>query len=114
MMSIVKENYSNYDKIIVSKSFGGIYPLILFYAKYDPEVYQKEGSPKDKSNMGFGKFFFADPECPSIDKSPTFPKVGKIIYIDNGNCRYYESLKDKKYKYITRKDGTRVFRIVYE
>lgn len=114
MMSIVKENYSNYDKIIVSKSFGGIYPLILFYAKYNPEAYQKEGSPKDKSNMGFGKFFFADPECPSIDKSPTFPKVGKIIYIDNGNCRDYESLKDKKYKYITRKDGTKVFRLVYE
>ena len=114
MVNMVKRDYDNYDKFIVTKSLGGIYPLILFYAKYDPVIYQREGSPKDKSNKGFGKFFFADPECPSIDKSPTFPKVNKIIYIDNGNCRDYESLKDKKYKYITRKDGTKVFRIVYE
>lgn len=114
MVALVKKDYSGYDKIIVTKSLGGVYPLVLFYMEYDPSWYQKEGSPKDKSNMGFGKFFFADPECPSIDKSPTFPKVGKIIYIDNGNCPEYESLKNKKYKYITRKDETRVFRIVYE
>ncbi len=114
MVNLVKKDYARYDKIIVTKSLGGIYPLVLFYMEYDPSLYQKEGSLKDKSNMGFGKFFFADSECPSIDKSPTFPKVGKIIFIDNGNCPEYESLKDKKYKYITRKDGTRVFRIVYE
>ena len=82
--------------------------------KYDPSQYQKEGSPKDIDNTGFGKFFFASSACPSIDRSPGFPKAEKAIYVDNGSCPDYKSLINKEYTYITRKDGTRVFRIVYE
>ena len=113
MVDVVKKDYGNYDRFIVTKSLGGIYPLILFYMKYDPAKYQAEGSPKDRNNSGFGKFFFANSACPSIDKDPQFPK-GKIIYVDNGTCPNYKSLESKRYIYITRKDGTKVFRIVYE
>ena len=114
MMSIVKKDYSNFDKIVVSKSFGGIYPSVLFYMQYNPTTYQNEGSPKDKPASGFGKFFFASSACPSIDRDPKVPKVNKIIFIDNGTCRNYESLKYYKHTYVTRKDGTKAFRIVYE
>ncbi len=113
MVNVVKKNYDNYDKIIVTKSLGGIYPLILFYMRYDPARYQAEGSSKDRNNSGFGKFFFANSACPSIDKDPQFPK-GKIIYIDNGNCRDYKTLELFKNEFVARKDGTKVFRIVYE
>lgn len=113
MVGIINKDYNIYDRIIVTKSLGGIYPFILFYSKYDPRTYQLEGSPKDKNNKGFGKFFFTDSSCPSIDRDPAFP-AGKIIYVDNGNCREYEGLKSHDYSYVTRKDNSKVFRIVYD
>jgi len=114
MVGTVKKDYNKYDRIIVTKSYGGIYPLILFYMQYDPATYLREGAPKDRNNTGFGKFFFTTSACPSIDRDPNFLKVEKAIYVDNGSCPDYKSLINKEYIYITRKDGTRVFRIVYE
>lgn len=114
MMDVVKNDYSSHNKIVISKSFGGIYPLVLFYAKYDPSTYQKEGSPKDKNGMGFGKFFFVSSECPSINRDPKVPNVDKIIFIDNGTCPDYKSLKYLKHSYVYKKDGAKAFRIVYE
>lgn len=114
MMEIVKKDYSNFDKIVVSKSFGGIYPLVLFYMQYNPDTYQKEGSPKDMPGKGFGKFFFVTSACPSFDRDPNVPKLNKLIFIDNGTCPNYKSLKFRKHVYVNRKDGTQAFRIVYE
>lgn len=113
MMSVVKKDYSDVDKIVVSKSSGGIYPLILFYMNYSPSVYLKEGHTKDKAYTGFGKFFFVDAACPSIDRDSKFPNVKNTIYIDDGNCRNYKTLKLAKHIFIYRKDGTKVFRMVY-
>ncbi len=114
MVATVKKDYDNYDKIIVTKSEGGIYPLILFYLNYSPREYLREGFPKDKAYTGFGKFFFVDASCPSIEKDQRFPKVEKAIYVDNGVCPNYEGLENLKHAYIIRKDETKVFRIVYE
>jgi hypothetical protein len=114
MVAAVKKDYASYDKIIITKSEGGIYPLILFYTGYDPQRYLQEGFPKDKAYSGFGKFFFVDASCPSIERDSRFPKANKTIYVDNGTCPDYKGLEDTKHKYITRKDGTKVFRIVYE
>ena len=113
MVSQVTKNSSGYNYIVVTKSEGGIYPLILFFTKYDPVLYQKEGSTGDKEDTGFGKFFFVLSQCPSKDSDPKVPK-GKLIFVDNGTCPYYDGLSSKKYNYIDRLDGTRVFRIVYE
>lgn len=113
MIKIVYESYNDYDRIIITKSAGGIYPLILFYTKFDPVLYQKEGSPKDKEYTGFGKFFFAPQDCPSVNKDDRFPK-GKLMYVDNGTCPDNEMLNNKKKTFIKREDGTRVFRIVYD
>jgi hypothetical protein len=114
MVATIKNDYSSYDKVIVTKSLGGIYPLILFYMKYDPAIYQQEGFPKDKAYGGFGKFFFAEAACPSIDRDYRFPVVSKTIYVDNGNCPDYPALNKLKHTYIVGKDGVKIFRIVYE
>ncbi len=114
MMDVVKENYSKYDHIVISKSFGGIYPLVLFYMKYPPALYQAEGSPKDPPDGGFGKFVFATAACPSIDKSPKIAKLKNALFIDNGTCPSNKTLRYRKYSFILRKDGTKAFRIVYD
>lgn len=106
----VKENYSSYDKVIITKSTGGIYPLVLFYLKYDPAFYQKEGSTKDKEYTGFGKLFFAPEACPSSEKDSKFPKVKKTIYIDKGSCPY---IPGQNSEMILRPDGTPVYKVVY-
>ncbi|MBI2028365.1 MAG: glycosyltransferase family 39 protein [Candidatus Levybacteria bacterium] len=110
MVNTVKNSYNNVDKVIVTKDAGGIYPLILFYMKYDPKTYQDEGAPKDKNYGGFGKFFFVPQACPSIDKDIRFPNANKIIYVNKGDCK----LKAINQKIIYRKDKTKVFNITYE
>jgi len=109
MLQIVRKSYNDYDKIIVTKSVGGMYPLVLFYMQYNPLVYQSEGSPKDKEYSGFGKFFFVPMDCPSIQKDGRFPKVKRTIYIDRGNCPGENSKEVIIYK----EDKTKAFRIVY-
>jgi 4-amino-4-deoxy-L-arabinose transferase-like glycosyltransferase len=113
MMKVVNENYNKADVIVISKYQGGIYPLVLFYSKYNPALYQKEGSPKDKDYSGFGKFFFVPQDCPSTQRTD-LPKSITRLFIDKGDCIYNKSLQNKKIKYIDREDGSRAFRIVYE
>lgn len=110
MIKTVKNSYDGVDSIIVTKSAGGIYPLVLFYMQYDPKVYQAEGSPKDRDYGGFGKFFFVPQACPSQQKDNRFPNGTKIIYIDKGEC--VDNAANQKIIY--RKDGTRVFNMIYE
>lgn len=110
MIKTVKTSYDNVDKIIVTKDAGGIYPLILFYMQYDPKLYQSEGTPRDKEYIGFGKFFFVPQSCPYVDRDDRFPKAKRIIYVNKGECG--NSTLNKKIIY--RKDGTRVFEIIYE
>ena len=110
MVKTVKSSYNEVNKIIVTKSMGGIYPIILFYMQYDPKNYLSEGLKKDKEYTGFGKFFFVPQACPSQEKDSRFPKANKIVYVDSGECQN----DVKEHKTIYRKDGTKVFNIVYE
>ena len=109
MVSTVKKSYNDVDNVIVTKSAGGIYPLVLFYMNYDPKTYLKEGSSKDREYTGFGKFFFVPQACPSKEKDSRFP-IGQNVYIDKGDCGQ-SSLRNKV---ILRKDGSRVFNVVYD
>lgn len=113
MMKEVKKNYENYDSIAISKYQGGIYPLVLFYMKYNPRQYQEAGSPKNKDYGGFEKFFFVPHDCSS---SRLFKELlnKKILYIDKGDCPLDKSYSTRTYKYIPREDGTKAFRIVYD
>lgn len=111
MMEIVNENYSKYDKIVMAKSGGG-YPLVLFYSKYNPAVYQQEGSPKDADYKGFGRYIFVPNDCPSINSSVSLPKSTKILFVDLGSCEPPAKFT-KKYTDVKRQDGSAGFRIVY-
>jgi len=112
MMDLEKA-YGKYDRIIITKSTGGVYPIVLFYSKFDPKAYQDSGSTRNYDYTGFGKFFFVPQDCPSINKDGRFPK-GKKIYVDMGNCPDNPIVPKKDQVYILREDGTKGFRIVYE
>ncbi len=114
MLTQVKKDYPSYDEIVVTKSEGGIYPLVLFYTNYDPALYLSQGHPKDKTDTGFGKFFFVDNACPFLDRDPKVPNIKKTIYVENGNCRDDKKLDSVKYTNIYNTSGVKVFRIVYD
>lgn len=114
MMKVVNQNYNKYDTIVISKYQGGIYPLVLFYSKYNPQTYQKEGSPKNKDYGGFGKFFFVPQDCPSFQARNKLPIGKRILYVDKGDCPVEKGTVLGKHDYIYREDGTKAFRIVYE
>ena len=96
MVLAVKDVYEQYDHIIITKTSGGIYPHVLFFMKYDPSTYQKEGSPKDPNFGGFGKFIFVPEFCPSIDGNNKINNTGKILYVNGGSCKVNPHLKQKK------------------
>jgi 4-amino-4-deoxy-L-arabinose transferase-like glycosyltransferase len=107
MTAYLKANYDLYDKIVITKDAGGIYPLILFYMQYDPRMYQVEGSPKDAAYTGFGKFYFVPQACPSYDKDDRFPKEGIILYVNKGECKSRGIVKT-----VLKEDGTKAFHVV--
>ena len=87
-----------------------IYPMVLFHMQYDPRIYQMEGSPKGPDYGGFGKFIFVPQACPSEQRHELSLKTDKILYVDKGDC-LGNILSAKS---IYRKDGTKVFNIIYE
>lgn len=109
MVRLINDSYKDVDKIIITKSTGGIYPLILFYLKYDPETYQKEGSPKDTNFSGFGKIIFVSQGCPAEENNNIKPDE-KVLYVENGACK----MQVRQEKVIYRSDGTKEFRVIYE
>lgn len=114
MMSIVNDKYDEADNILLTKHQGGIYPIVLFYAQYDPALYHKEGSPKTDDYKSLGKIMFVPQDCPFSQYDEKFPEAKKRLYIEDGNCPETKRLKLYKYKYILREDGSKAFRIVYD
>lgn len=109
LMSYIKTSYNDYDKIVFSKGGGGVYPLVLFYMRYNPSTYQKEGSPKDREYSGFGKFVFVPQDCPSFENDSRIPKDKRILFVNQGFCK--ETKLVKYIKNVYREDGTRGFRL---
>lgn len=110
MIKTIKSSYDSVDSIIVTKSAGGVYPLVLFYMNYDPDLYLSGKLSKDIDYTGFGKFFFVPQACPFKDRDNQFPRGKKMIFLDKGEC-----ISNAIYqKTIYRKDGTKVFNIIYE
>lgn len=110
LVSLLNKSYKSYDKIIMTKSFGG-YPLIQFFMQYDPLVYQEEGSPKDAAYKGFGKFYFVPVDCPSVTKNLKLPQAQHLLFVNKGQaCKTDLRFKEDV---IYRTDGTAAFRVVY-
>lgn len=110
MVRSVKDAYDAYDAVVVTKSLGGIYPHVLFYMRYDPASYQREGSPKDRDFGGFGKFIFVPQACPVTLQDSLFLRYPRILYVNAGTC---DIVSAAPHKDIVREDGTRAFVIVY-
>jgi 4-amino-4-deoxy-L-arabinose transferase-like glycosyltransferase len=114
MMEVVKKEYGNYDKIVISKYQGGIYPLVLFYLQYNPRSYQDEGSQKSTDYKGFGKIVFAPQDCPSVQSSDKIKRLPRMLFVDKGECPISKMLARRKILFIYRTDNSKAFRIVYE
>lgn len=110
MIYKAKDVYNQYDQIIITKSLGGIYPLVLFHMQYNPNSYQKEGSPKDRDYTGFGKFIFAPEFCPSLEVERSYISAKRSMYVNSGACDIPENMIGDK---IYREDGTLAFIIEY-
>lgn len=111
MMDVVKKSYDKYDKIVIAKQGAGVYPLVLFYMRYDPAIYQREGLPKDKEYQGFGKFIFVPQNCPSTQQNDRYPISSHIIYINAAECK--ETFYVKYQKAIFKQDGTKAYKIQF-
>lgn len=105
LMDGVKKSYNQYDKIIMTKATGGIYPLMLFYMQFNPKEYQMGGSTKDKAYTGFGKFFFVPEPCPKPGLDSRYPEVTNTLYVGAGECSEGDN--------IYREDGTKAYRLLY-
>lgn len=112
LMTDINKNYDSYDKIIFTKSTGGIYPLVLFYSKFNPKEYQKEGSTKDEAYTGFGKFFFVPQACPFTDRDDRYPDGKRILYVEKGECEQEVKEPEGSTRDIFREDGTKAYRLV--
>lgn len=110
MVTAVKNQYNDVDRIVMTKTGGGMYPHVLFFMKYEPSIYQKEGSPKDPDFKGFGKFIFSPQFCPSVESGDNIDKTGRVLFVDSGTCEISPLVKSKK---IFREDGSLAFVIVY-
>jgi len=110
MVLEVKQKHDVVDRIVMTKTGGGIYPHVLFFTQYDPSTYQKEGSPKDPDFAGFGKFIFSPQFCPSTESSDNVIKTGRALFVDSGTCEISPLAKTQK---IFREDGSTAFVIVY-
>lgn len=112
LMETLKELSPHYKKIVVTKTQQGASIAILFWSKYDPATYQKEGSPADKSYGGFGKYIFAPEGCPL---SPDLKGVVKgevgTLYINKGECVTPQT-NAKHIKTINWQDGNPAFQIL--
>lgn len=108
MVKFTQEHYAQYDHIIVTKDAGGMAPLILFFSKYNPALYQAEGSPGNPDFGGFGKYFFVPEACPSEHPDSRFPQKGRILIINNGSCPDFNHIP---FYNIYRQDGSKAFRL---
>lgn len=89
LISTINDLSSDYDKIYFTKSHSGPHIYILFFNKYDPATYQKEGSPGDPDFGGFGKYTFFGQDCLPEEKKPN----EKFLYINKGECVPGENAK---------------------
>ena len=97
MVSFIKDNYSNYDQIIITKNYGEAHEFLLFYWPWDPKSYQN--NPKDWNYHadwywvdGFDKFkFLNDWEVKDLTKN--LPKNQKTLLITSPNNYNQENTK---------------------
>ena len=109
----IEKYYTNYKKIVITKSNGSPYIYILFLGKYDPAKYQKEGSPRDLDYKGFDKYYFVPHDCPlgaQLDEKGLAKGSQGFLYINKGSCK--TPANGKLLKTIYWGDGSPAFKII--
>lgn len=89
LVSEVNIIQKDYRQVMVTKGQGAPYLFFLFYSSYDPAIYQREGSPKDREYKGFGKYIFHPQDCPlSGGKNGDETVKGEVgvLYVNKGTC----------------------------
>lgn len=94
VVSYAKDNYTKYDKIIVTKKYGEPHEYFLFFLKYDPWIYQ---NPNNKISFfqsdwywvdKFDKFYFVnDWEIPRTTEMFTLESKREIIDCANAKSK---------------------------
>ncbi len=90
LVNYVKNNYSRFDKFVITDKLGQPYIFFLFYTQYDPIKYQKQAKISEPDGYGFGqishfdKFYF---------KFSFNPQVRKTVFVG-----YPEDFKDLNIK----------------
>lgn len=96
LVTEIFKTQSNYKRVVVTKSLSSPYIYFLFYEKYDPTLYQKEGSPRDLDYTGFGKYLFVPDDCPLrpyiVGQNKIKPERG-ILYVNKAACPSYTNTK---------------------
>jgi len=122
MVDYVRENYNNYDKIIISKKYGEPHEFLLFYWPWRPDVYQNDQKLIRfyQSNWywvdQFDKFYFVNDWDIPNDSSMLTLESGKEVDCTIGKCLLVSSPEknlhgwDKVYS-INFLDGSRAFDI---
>lgn len=125
VVTFAKDNYSNYDKIIVTKKYGEPHEFFLFYLNWNPQEYQedRESIKFYQSNWywvdRFDKFWFlndwqvddlvtesgvsvdcSDTKCLLITSPNNYPKgwrkIGDVKFLDGKNAfEYYDNYQVK-------------------
>lgn len=95
----LKEYYTSYDVVVNQK----ILEYMLFFWPIEPDIYQREGSPRDTDNAWYRNFMFVTDPCPSSLYNPTIReiKADRVLYVNKGECRLMEDdkvIKTIKYK----------------
>ncbi len=80
LVSYVKGNSDRYEHVLVTDRYDQPYILFLFYLKYPPELFQKEGKLTDKDGFGFSTVrAFGKYEFRSIKFDEDRPKVTNAL-----------------------------------
>jgi 4-amino-4-deoxy-L-arabinose transferase-like glycosyltransferase len=112
LIHTIDTKFASYDRVIITKRKGGLWPLIVFHTKYDPRKYHDEGSPKDEEFNGFGKYYFVPDLCPSLNTNLQYPESKKVLFVDSGeSCKILP--EGKREEFIYRENGSKTFRLVY-
>ncbi len=79
-----------YAHYLITKYNSTPYIYLLFYDKYNPALYQSQGSPRDLLNFSsFGRYMFTEESCPSTLSTEQL-KHGvtstNTVFVDAGIC----------------------------
>jgi len=115
VVAYIKDNYSNYDQIIITKKYGEAHEFLLFYWPYDPKQYQSSSNKNWNYHAnwywidGFDKFkFLNDWEIKELTKN--IPKNQKTLLITSPDN--YNQDKTNLIKTINFLDQTPAFQIL--